>query len=245
MGDSPSWAQGAKDLFDGDIASFIQSASTWILPVLVAITFHEASHGFVAWRLGDDTAYRLGRVTFNPFRHIDPFGTVVLPGLLYFSLGIPFGYAKPVPVNFGRLRQPRRDSALVAAAGPGSNLILAMLSALAIHVVPWLPEAAREWAGSTLVNSIQLNVVLAIFNMIPLLPLDGGRVLLTLLPRALAIPFMRTERFGMFLVLALVVLVPFVGSQLGTNLNILGWLLYTPTAYVVSTILTLAGFGHG
>lgn len=229
---------------EADIGSFIQTASTWVLPVLLAITFHEASHGFVAWKLGDDTAYRLGRVTFNPLRHIDPLGTIALPALLYLTIGVPFGYAKPVPVNFGRLRQPRRDSALVAAAGPGSNLILALLSAIALHLVPLLPEAARQWAVLTLVNSISLNVILALFNMLPLLPLDGGRVMAMALPRQLAIPYMKTERYGMMLVLLLVVLVPLIGRQFGADTNILGWLLHTPTAYVVGNILALTGAGN-
>lgn len=227
---------------DADIGSFISTASTWVLPVLVAITFHEASHGFVAWKLGDDTAYRLGRVTFNPFKHIDPFGTVVLPALLYFTVGIPFGYAKPVPVNFGRLHRPRRDSALVAAAGPASNLILAIVSALLAYGLPYLPGSAAMWAGMTLDNSLSLNVVLALFNMLPLLPLDGGRVLAMALPRQAAIPYMRTERYGMMLLLTAVILLPFVGRQVGADLNILGWLLYTPTAYVESMILTLTGW---
>jgi Zn-dependent protease len=224
-----------------EIGSLIQTASTWVLPILLAITFHEASHGFVAWRLGDDTAYRLGRVTFNPFRHIDPIGTIALPGLLILIGGPPFGYAKPVPVNFGRLRHPRRDSALVAAAGPGSNIVLALLSGLAFHTVPWLPESAQFWAASTLLNSIILNVILAIFNMLPMLPLDGGRVLATLLPRELAIPFMRTERFGMAILLALIFIVPMIGNQFDANLNILGWLLHTPYEYVVGKILALTG----
>jgi Zn-dependent protease len=228
-------------LNEAEIGSFIQTASTWVLPVLLAITFHEASHGFVAWKLGDDTAYRLGRVTFNPFRHIDPFGTVLLPALLYFSLGVPFGYAKPVPVRFGRLRRPRRDSALVAAAGPGSNIVLALLSSLALYTVFWIPEVAQQWTVETLFNSIRINIILAIFNMLPLLPLDGGRVLATLLPVRLAIPFLRTERFGIIILLALIIALPLIGRQFGADLNILGWLLHTPYEYVVRAVLAVTG----
>lgn len=228
-------------MIDADIGNFIMTASTWVLPILVAITFHEASHGFVAWRLGDDTAYRLGRVTFNPFSHIDPVGTLLLPGMLIFLGAPPFGYAKPVPVNFGRLHRPRRDSALVAAAGPGSNLILALASGLALHTVQWLPEVAQQWAALTLINSIILNAVLAVFNMLPLLPLDGGRVLATLLPVRLAIPYMRTERYGMFVLLALIFVLPMIGNQLGSNFNILGWLLHTPYEYVVGKVLAITG----
>lgn len=228
-------------MFDGDIGGMIHTASTWILPILLAITFHEAAHGFVAWKLGDDTAYRLGRVTFNPFSHIDPVGTIALPGLLLLLGGPPFGYAKPVPVNFGRLRHPRRDSALVAVAGPGSNIILALLSGLAFHAVSLLPETAQRWAELTLLNSIILNAVLAIFNMLPLLPLDGGRVLATALPTRLAIPYMRTERYGMFILLALIFILPMVGKQFGTDVNILGWLLSAPYEYVVGKVLAITG----
>lgn len=226
---------------EAEIGSFIQTASTWVLPVLLAITFHEASHGFVAWKLGDDTAYRLGRVTFNPFRHIDPMGTVALPALLYFSIGVPFGYAKAVPVHFGRLRRPRRDSALVAAAGPGSNLVLALLSAVGLYTVFWIPELAQQWTAETLLNSIKINIILAIFNMLPLLPLDGGRVMATLLPVRLAIPYMRTEKFGMILLLVLIIGPPLIGPYFGADLNILGWLLHTPYEYVVRAVLAVTG----
>ncbi|MBL8708370.1 MAG: site-2 protease family protein [Rhodospirillaceae bacterium] len=224
------------------MGSFIHTASTWVLPVLLAITFHEASHGFVAWKLGDDTAYRLGRVTFNPFRHIDRFGTVILPGLLIlFGSPFLFGYAKPVPVNFGRLKRPRRDTALVAAAGPASNIVLALFSAAALNLVAHAPEAIAPWAAISLVNSIRINVMLAIFNMLPLLPLDGGRVLGSLLPAELARPYLRTERFGMLILLALIFLVPMIGMQMGTDLNILRWLLWAPYEYVVKLVLAVTG----
>ncbi|MGH6930350.1 MAG: site-2 protease family protein, partial [Dongiaceae bacterium] len=180
----------------------IQQIAIWALPVLLAITLHEAAHGFAALRLGDDTAYRLGRVTLNPLKHIDPFGTVIMPALLLIS-GAPFvfGYAKPVPVNFRRLRDPKRGMVLVAAAGPGMNLALALASVILLRL--WLDTTgiSEGWVSGTLQASLVLNLVLAVFNMIPLPPLDGGRVAVGLLPRSLAIPLARLERWGMFIIL--------------------------------------------
>ena len=160
---------------DQQLASTLYTASTWVLPVLLAITLHEASHGFVAHLRGDDTAWRLGRVTFNPLKHVDPFGTILLPGLLLF-LHAPFlfGYAKPVPVNFRALKNPRRDMVLVAAAGPGINIALALAAGLLAHVVAFLPAGAQQWTVLNLENAIVINVVLAVFNMIPLPPSSGG-----------------------------------------------------------------------
>ncbi len=179
---------------DQQLASTLYTASTWVLPVLLAITLHEASHGFVAHLRGDNTAWQLGRVSFNPLKHVDPFGTILLPGLLLF-LHAPFlfGYAKPVPVNFRALKNPRRDMVLVAAAGPGINIALAIAAALLAHAVGFLPAGARQWTMLNLENAIVINVVLAVFNMIPLPPLDGGRVAVGLLPDVLARPLARLE----------------------------------------------------
>src|SRR5262245_52007428 len=201
---------------DQQLAETLYIASAWVLPVLLAITLHEASHGFVAHRCGDDTAWRLGRVTFNPLKHIDPFGTILLPGLLLF-LHSPFlfGYAKPVPVNFRALRHPRRDMVLVAGAGPGINIALAIAAAVLVHAVGLLPQSAHAWTLANLENAIVINVVLAVFNMIPLPPLDGGRVAVGLLPDVLARPLARLEGYGMMIIIGLLFVLPVVGSQLG------------------------------
>ena len=140
------------------------------LPAIIAITLHEAAHGFVAWKLGDDTAYRLGRVTFNPFRHIDPFGTVLLPALMYFTTGFVFGWAKPVPVNFARLYHPRRDMVWVALAGPGTNFMLAVVSAVIWRLVNPENSLPELWIRSAAEVSVLVNVILMVFNLIPLPP---------------------------------------------------------------------------
>ena len=170
----------------------LYTASTWLLPVVLAVTLHEAAHGFVAHRLGDDTAYRLGRVTLNPLKHIDPFGTILMPAiLLLLRSPFLFGYAKPVPVNFSALNHPRRDMILVALAGPGTNIVLATVAALLFHLVSYMPASAAPWVALNLKNALIINVVLAVFNMLPLPPLDGGRVAVGLLPNFLAEPLAR------------------------------------------------------
>jgi Zn-dependent protease len=226
-----------------NMADLSYQISIWILPVLFAVTFHEASHGFVAWRLGDDTAKRLGRVTFNPLRHIDPFGTVILPAMLLLASGgrMMFGFAKPVPVNFARLRRPRRDMVLVAAAGPGINMAMALTAALLLARIPAQPGDALEWIGYNLFNAVWINVLLAVFNMLPLPPLDGGRVAVGLLPDALARPLSRLEPFGFFIILGLLFVLPFLGDLLGVDIGIVQWLVVAPAEWLSRGIFTLVG----
>ncbi len=226
------------------MSSTVYTFSIWVLPVLLAITFHEAAHGYVAWRLGDDTAKQLGRVTFNPLRHVDMFGTILVPALLLLARApFLFGWAKPVPVNFLRLNNPRRDMVWVAVAGPGVNLILAWASAVAMHAVFLLPPPAAQWLFENLRNSMIINVVLAVFNMLPLPPLDGGRVAVGLLPRALAVPLAGLERVGLFIIVGALFILPWLGSRLGVDLNIFPWLVGAPVEFLIGIIATLAGHG--
>ena len=220
----------------------LYDVSVWVLPLVIAITFHEAAHAFVAYRLGDNTAWQLGRVSFNPLKHIDPFGTVILPGLLLLSHSpFLFGYAKPVPVNYRNLNHPRLDMVWVALAGPVINIILALLVGFAIHALPFVPESAAQWTADNLKNAFLINIVLAVFNMLPIPPLDGGRVAVGLLPRVLAYPLARLEPYGMLILIGLLILLPLIGTQLGLNLDVISAILRTLTGYVIRALLFITG----
>lgn len=217
---------------------FLQLLPIIVIPLLLAITLHEAAHAWVAYKLGDNTAKMLGRVSFNPFVHIDPFGTVLLPLMLLMS-GAPFlfGYAKPVPINFMRLRNPRRDMVFVALAGPLANIILVICAALLLHIVGFLPDMAGNWLVGNIIFAIKINAILAAFNMLPIPPLDGGRVAVGLLPDIIARPLSRIEPYGMFVIIGLFLL-PVLGQRIGLELNIL-WAIIGPVIELVEQLAIL------
>jgi Zn-dependent protease len=204
----PAWASKENwNLHSVDIANLIQTVALYALPVLFAITVHEAAHGYAARHFGDNTAWMLGRVTLNPVRHIDPVGTILMPLLLYISTSgaFLFGYAKPVPVRFGNLRNPKRDMIWVALAGPGANLVMALLWGIGLYVFQAV-GVTELFVLNMCKGGVLVNVVMFAFNMFPLPPLDGGRILVGLLPYKQAELVSRIEPWGFFVVMALVIM---------------------------------------
>jgi Zn-dependent protease len=185
--------------------NLIQTLAIYALPVIFAITLHEAAHGYAARHFGDPTAWRLGRITLNPLKHIDPIGTVLIPALLYLSkAGFLFGWAKPVPVDFNRLRHPKRDMLWVAAAGPGANLVMAFGWAMLLKLAVVMPDSAYSLPLAEMSRAgIEVNAVLMLLNLLPIPPLDGGRIAVSLLPATLAWRFAQLERYGFIILLAL------------------------------------------
>ena len=221
-----------------DFAQIIQTITLYAIPALLAITLHEAAHGYAAQRLGDNTAALLGRISLNPMRHIDPLGTIAMPLMLYFATSgaFLFGYAKPVPVNFGRLHHPKRDMVWVALAGPGANLLQAALWMVLFELLRGWGVEERFWVDMARAG-VLVNLVMFAFNLFPLPPLDGGRILVGLLPMRAAIALSRVEPFGFFVVLALVLtgivgqywlrpLIDITAEALALVLTPLRWLLF-------------------
>ncbi|GAB4347905.1 MAG: site-2 protease family protein [Gammaproteobacteria bacterium] len=212
--------------------NLMQRIAVWALPVLFAITVHEVAHGWVARRLGDPTAMMMGRLTLNPIRHIDPVGTVLIPAVLLMLGGFVFGWAKPVPVTWENLRNPKRDMALVAAAGPLANLAMALIWALVMKL-GMLFSGALDWVAIPMIYmggaGITINIILAVLNLLPLPPLDGGRVVTGLLPGHLAWKFSRIEPYGFFILLGL----------LATGL--LAYILGGPVTFLQTAIFAMVG----
>src|SRR5687768_9741579 len=211
-----------------DIYNFMMKVLIYAPSVIFAITLHEAAHGYVAKHLGDTTAYMLGRVTLNPIKHIDPLGTIVVPILTSFT-GFIFGWAKPVPVNFNNLRHPKRDMLWVAAAGPGSNLVQAFAWAIVAKLIFNMDGAVATYWVQVAEAGILVNLILAILNLFPILPLDGGRILASLLPARLSYAYQGTERYGMIILIVLIVT------------GVLGWFMRPLLVMGVTTIYSLFG----
>jgi Zn-dependent protease len=206
----------------------------YAIPVIIAITLHEAAHGFVARHFGDDTAAKAGRVTLNPLKHIDPFGTIILPAILLLTQsGVLFGYAKPVPVNFAGLRHPKRDMIWVAAAGPAMNVLRAVISAGMLWFAVNAGSAPPQWLVLLLWSSVEINLVLAVLNLWPIPPLDGSRVAVGLLPPSLALPLWRLSQYGLIFVFLIFFAAPLVGF------DAFGWMVGRPVTYLERPILAL------
>lgn len=218
------------------MAALLQEIITWIIPVFLAVVLHEVAHGWVAERLGDPTARLAGRITLNPLKHIDPAGTLLLPGVLI-AVNSPLiiGAARPVPVDFSRLRPYRLGMALVALAGPGVNILLAVGMGLLLHLEAVITPEQAPWLFAILYRSLMLNCVLACFNLLPILPLDGGRVVAALLPERPRRAWMRLEKTSLFVLLALLLLPALMGYGAVQSL------LLSPALWLLEAVLYVTG----
>lgn len=224
------------------ILNIVVNTIIYGIPLLLAITLHEAAHGYAALRRGDDTARRAGRLSLNPFRHVDPLGTILIPLLLIlFRAPFVFGYAKPVPVNFNALRHPRQDMVFVAAAGPLTNFALAFASALLYHFLIFFPPSLIKILEAMLGFSILINVTLAVFNLLPLPPLDGGRIAVGLLPISLAKVLAKFEMWGLVILFGGFIILPLVLSNFGIHFSPFELLLKDVIFNIVKFIARISG----
>ena len=219
-------------------SNIIYDIAVWLVPLVIAIVFHEVAHGLVARRLGDPTAEQKGRLTLNPLRHVDPFGTIVLPMLLAISHAPVFGWAKPVPVNYRRLNNPRRDMVLVALAGPGMNLLLALVGTaiLAATIMGWggAPSGAPAFVAANALNFVLINIFLAVFNLLPVPPFDGGHVVEGLLPRGAARSFRKVGRYSLLVLVALLLVLPAISPQADVVARIVSPIVETITRFLLA-----------
>ena len=216
--------------------TLIYTLTTWVIPLLLCVILHEVAHGYVALKLGDKTAWLMGRLTLNPIKHIDPIGSILVPGFLLLSNSkMLFGWAKPVPVDFNQLHHPKRDMGLVALAGPFMNVLLAIIFVLIWRLVLTLfPHDSRMtlWLLANLKNGIGLSLVLACFNLLPILPMDGGRIVVSILPKKYANIYQESEKYGLFILFGVLFILPVFG------LDIVGWFMGTLYPFFVR-ILTV------